>query len=125
MLLLPHKLINMEKAVRETTRDKKEKYLNIVIAGGGPTGVEVAGMLAEMGHNIRIKEYPEITDLQGHIHLVDAGPVLLGPMSRKAQVEATRVLLKSGVRIKLNTAVKDYVNGKVILSTGATLLTPG
>ena len=111
-------LMNMEKAVRETDREEKEKYLNIVIAGGGPTGVEVAGMLAEMGHNIRIKEYPEITDLQGHIHLVDAGPVLLGPMSRKAQVEATRVLLKLGVRIKLNTAVKDYIDGQVILSTG-------
>jgi len=111
-------LLSMEKAVREQNRAEKEKYINIVIAGGGPTGVEIAGMLAEMGHNIRVKEYPEITDLQGHIYLVDAGPVLLGPMSEKAQVEATQVLRKLGVHIILNTAVKDYVEGQVILADG-------
>jgi NADH:ubiquinone reductase (H+-translocating) len=111
-------LMSMEKAVRETDLGEKEKYLNIVIAGGGPTGVEVAGMLAELGHNIREKEYPEITDLEGHIYLIDAGPVLLGPMSKKAQQEATKVLTKLGVHIKVNTAVKDYVDGRVMLSDG-------
>ncbi|NEU10064.1 NAD(P)/FAD-dependent oxidoreductase [Flavihumibacter sp. R14] len=111
-------LLSMEKAVREQDRAVREKYINIVIAGGGPTGVEIAGMLAEMGHNIRVKEYPEITDLQGHIYLVDAGPVLLGPMSVKAQVEATQVLRKLGVKIMSNTAVKDYVDGQVILADG-------
>lgn len=111
-------LLNMEKAVRAKERADKERHLNIVIAGGGPTGVEIAGMLAELGHNIREKEYPEITDLQAHIHIVDAGPVLLGPMSKKAQTEATEVLTKLGVHITLNTAVKDYVDGKVVLSNG-------
>jgi NADH dehydrogenase len=111
-------LLSMEKAVREQDRAEKEKYINIVIAGGGPTGVEIAGMLAEMGHNIRVKEYPEITDLQGHIYLIDAGPVLLGPMSVKAQVEATQVLKKLGVKIIQNTAVKDYVDGQVMLADG-------
>lgn len=109
-------LLSMEKAVRDNDKAEKDKDLNIVIAGGGPTGVEIAGMLAELGHNIRLKEYPEITDLQGHVYLIDAGPVLLGPMSKKAQVEATKVLRKLGVHIKLNTAVKDYVDGKVILA---------
>lgn len=111
-------LLSMEKAVRATERAEKERHLNIVIAGGGPTGVEIAGMLAELGHNIRMKEYPEITDLQGHIHIVDAGSTLLGPMSKTAQQEATAVLKKLGVRITLNTAVKDYVDGQVLLSTG-------
>ena len=111
-------LLSMERAVREQDRAVKERYINIVIAGGGPTGVEIAGMLAEMGHNIRLKEYPEITDLQGHIYLVDAGPVLLGPMSEKAQAEATKVLRNLGVHTILNTAVKDYVDGKVLLSDG-------
>lgn len=113
-----HLLLSMEKAVREKTQAAKDKDLNIVIAGGGPTGVEIAGMLAELGHNIRLKEYPEITDLEGHIYLIDAGPTLLGPMSKKAQAEATSVLRKLGVHIRLNTAVKDYVDGKVILADG-------
>lgn len=111
-------LLSMERAVRETNIREKEKYMNIVIAGGGPTGVELAGMLAELGRNIRAKEYPEITDLQGHIYLVDSGPVLLGPMSKKAQEEARSVLTKLGVHIVLNTAVKDFVEEKVILSNG-------
>jgi NADH:ubiquinone reductase (H+-translocating) len=111
-------LLNMEKAVRDVDRLERDRDLNIVIAGGGPTGVEVAGMLAEMGAHIMRKEYPEITDLQTHIHLVDAGATLLGPMSKKAQEEATRVLTKLGVKIRLNTAVKDYVDGKVLLADG-------
>jgi NADH:ubiquinone reductase (H+-translocating) len=114
-------LLNMEKAVRTTDRAEKERHLNLVVAGGGPTGVEIAGMLAELGRNIRMKEYPEITDLQGHIHIVDAGPVLLGPMSKKAQDEAMEVLTRLGVRVTMNTAVKDYVDGKVLLSNGESI----
>ena len=118
-----HILLNMEQAVRATDIEEKERLLNIVIAGGGPTGVEVAGMLAEMGRNIASKEYPEIVDLQSHIHLIDAGPVLLAPMSKKSQEEATKVLKKLGVKIQLNTAVKDYQDGEVILANGQSIPT--
>ncbi len=118
-----HILLNMEQAVRATDIEEKERLLNIVIAGGGPTGVEVAGMLAEMGRNIASKEYPEIVDLQSHIHLIDAGPVLLAPMSKKSQEEATKVLKKLGVKIQLNTAVKDYQDGEVVLANGQTIPT--
>ena len=111
-------LLNMEKAVRMKDMGEKEKYLNIVIAGGGPTGVEIAGMLAEMGREIAAKEYPEIRDLRTHLYLIDAGPVLLGPMSKKSQKEATDVLTKLGVHIILNTAVKDYSDGNVLLADG-------
>jgi NADH dehydrogenase len=116
-----HVLLTMEKAVRTADIREKEKYLNIVIAGGGPTGVEVAGMLAEMGRNIAAKEYPEIRDLKSHIYLIDAGPVLLGPMSAKSQKEAQKVLTHLGVHIILNTAVKDYTDGKVLLGDGRTI----
>jgi NADH:ubiquinone reductase (H+-translocating) len=110
-------LLNMEKAVRTPDPKEKEKYLNIVIAGGGPTGVEIAGMLAEMGREIAAKEYPEI-DLPTHLYLIDAGPVLLGPMSKKSQEEATKVLSNLGVHIILNTPVKDYNDDKVLLGDG-------
>ena len=118
-----HLLLTMEEAVRTKNPLEREMLLNIVIAGGGPTGVEIAGMLAELGHNIAAKEYPEIKDLQGHIHLIDRSPTLLGTMSKKAQVEATDVLSKLGVKIKNNVAVKDYADGKVLLADGQTIPT--
>lgn len=118
-----HILLSMEKAVRSKTKEEREKLLNIVISGGGPTGVEIAGMLAELGSYIAAKEYPEIQDLQGHIHLVDASPALLGPMSKKAQETAEKVLKKLGVKVTLNVAVKDYKDGIVYLANGETLAT--
>ena len=111
-------LQDMEKAVRTEDPVERDNLLNIVIAGGGPTGVEIAGMLAEMGRYIAVKEYPEIKNLQGHLYLIDASPALLGTMSRKAQQEAAKKLGKLGVKIRLNVAVKDYVDGKVVLANG-------
>jgi NADH dehydrogenase len=118
-----HLLLNMEEAVHTNDMKEKEKHLNIVIAGGGPTGVELAGMLAELGRNIAQKEYPEIKDLRSHLYLVDAGKALLGPMSIKSQKEATRILLKLGVKIITNTAVKDYHDDTVYLADGRTIPT--
>ncbi|NTS42970.1 NAD(P)/FAD-dependent oxidoreductase [Flavisolibacter sp. BT320] len=116
-------LLNMEKATKAKDKSQRDSLLNIVIAGGGPTGVELAGMLAELGQNIARKEYPEIPDFGTHIYLVDAGPVLLAPMSKKAQGNALSVLKKLGVHVILNMAVKDYVDGKVVLADGRTLET--
>lgn len=118
-----HLLLNMEKAVITDDVSQKEKLLNIVIAGGGPSGVEIAGMLAEMGQTIAAKEYPEIKGVHSRIHLIDASPHLLGPMSKTAQDSASKVLGKLGVRIKLNTAVKDYIDGNVIMSDGESIAT--
>ncbi len=116
-------LLNMEKAVRERNKAKRDRLLNIVIAGGGPTGVELAGMLAELGRNVAVKEYPEIQDFGAHIYLIDAGPVLLAPMSKTAQREAETVLRRLGVQIILNVAVKDYQDGSVVLADGRKLET--
>jgi NADH dehydrogenase len=113
-----HLLMSMEKAVRATSRQEQEKQLTIVIAGGGPSGVEVAGMLAEMGQNIALKEYPEIKNIQSRIHLIDAAPALLGAMSKVAQEEAKRVLTDLGVHIQTGVSVKDYVDDQVMLSNG-------
>ena len=116
-----HLLINMEKVVRLKDGPEREKLQNIVIAGGGPTGVEVSGMLAEMRKNILRKDYPELKNLRGNIYLIDAGPNLLGPMSVKSQKEAYKVLNELGVKIILNTAVKDYVDDRVILANGESI----
>jgi NADH:ubiquinone reductase (H+-translocating) len=111
-------LLNLEKATKTKDETERLKLMNLVIAGGGPTGVEVAGMLAEMGKKILRKDYPELKDKRAAIYLVDAGHALLGPMSVKSQNEAYKQISALGVTIKLETAVKDYINDKVILSNG-------
>ena len=118
-----HLLLSFEKAVQTNEKSEKEKYLNVVIAGGGPSGVEVAGMLAEMRQYLSKKEYPEFKNLHAKVFLVDMASVLLSPMSQTAQKEAKAVLTKLGVDIKLNTAVKDYIDGMVILDSGETIST--
>lgn len=118
-----HLLLNMEKAVNTKDIEERAKLLNIVVAGAGPTGVEVAGMLAEMSKKIGPREYPEIRNVKSTIYLVEAAPVVLGPMSKKSQDEAVRVLKRLGVNIILNTAVKDYIDDKVILSNGEAIPT--
>jgi NADH dehydrogenase len=118
-----HLLMNLEEAVLADTATEKQKYLNIVIAGGGPSGVEIAGMLAEMKNKIAIKEYPELSGVHATIHLVDASPHLLGPMSKTAQKAAFNELRKLGVLIKLNTAVKDYMDDIVYMADGKTVAT--
>ncbi|SEL83668.1 NAD(P)/FAD-dependent oxidoreductase [Parapedobacter koreensis] len=123
MNLRNHILLRMECAVRSTVPAERDKALNIVIAGGGPTGVELAGILAEMGREIVTKEYPELTDLKSHLYIVNSAPVLLPPMSTKAQREAYAVLDKLGAKIVLNAKVIDYVSGNVLLSTGETIPT--
>ena len=118
-----HLLLQIEEAVRTPKMLEKVKYANIVIAGGGPTGVEIAGMLAEMGRNVVPKDYPTAkTFLQAQvskIYLVDGGTTLLSPMSKKAQEESYKVLSKLGVEIILNTRVNDYDGVHVTLSNGS------
>jgi NADH dehydrogenase len=118
-----HILLCLEKAIRAKSLSEKVSLSNIVIAGGGPTGVEMSGMLAEMARNIGKKDYPEVTSNVGNIFLIDGGSSLLGPMSNNAQKEAYTVLRKLGVKIQLDTLVKDYVNGEVVLSNGKKIST--
>lgn len=118
-----HILIKLEEATRSRDVREKEKLRNIVIAGGGPTGVEIAGMLAEMGSHIINKDYPTARRGIGRIYLIDASNTLLAPMSKNSQKEAYKVLKKLGVIILLNTSVKDYVDNKVILSHGESIVT--
>lgn len=113
-----HLLLTAEKAVKTNDAAEKVRLQNIVISGGGPTGVEVSGMLAEMIHSLISKDYPELKKTDANIYLINSGRALLGPMSAKSQAEAYKVLNKLRVQIKLNTAVKDYIDGNVRLSTG-------
>jgi len=123
LYLKNHLLMSLEKAARNKNLHRAERLQNIVIAGGGPTGVELAGMIAEMGAYIAEKEYPEIELNLSHLYLVDALPTLLSPMSDAAKKTAYENLKKLGVNILLNVSVKDYADGNVILSDGKKIKT--
>ena len=117
-----HLLLQMESATITNDDQEKLKLMTIVIAGGGPTGVELAGIMAEMSMNVLKKDYPELKSNKSHIYLVDAMDNLLSSMSSQSQREAYKALTQLGVHIKLQTSVKDYVDDKVILSTGEEII---
>lgn len=116
-------LLRSEQATITTDENEMRKLASIVIAGGGPTGVEVAGMLAEMRANILEKDYPELKGRKYKIFLIDAAPVLLAPMSKVAQQYTYDSLIKMGVEVKLNKQVKDYVDDNVIFADGESIPT--
>lgn len=111
-------LLKLEQATLSTDDQERKSLTTIVVTGGGPSGVEVSGVLAEMRANIFKKDYPELAHHQLEIYLVDGAPSLLGPMSKQAQEYTLKKLTKMGVIVKLNKQVKDYVDGSVLFADG-------
>ena len=117
-------LQRLEEATRVTDLEERRKLITVVVAGAGPTGVELSGMFAEMRKNIIRKDYPELSGLGlGEIYLIDGAPVVLAPMSEKSQKYTYDSLKELGVKIKLNVTVKDFENDIVSLSDGSTIQT--
>jgi len=116
-------LMQMEQATISEDPEDVRKRLTVVIAGGGPTGVELSGMFAEMRNGILRKEYPELVGKGSEIYLIDGGDELLSPMSVKSQKDTYDALRLLGVHIKLKSRVKDYVNDTVVLASGETIPT--
>jgi len=108
----------MENATLEQDPVERKKILTTVIVGGGATGVEVAGVLAEMKKHILLKEYPELEHNEGAIYIVDGQDNLLTPMSEKSHKAAYKILTRLGVEVKLNTVVTSYEDDKVTFSDG-------
>lgn len=111
-------LTQMEQATLSEDPAEIKKLLTVVIAGGGPTGVEISGMFAEMRNGILRKEYPELAGKGSEIYLVDGSEALLSPMSKASQEDTYKDLSKLGVKIRLNTHVSDFVDDKVYFSEG-------
>ena len=116
-------LKNLEKAAICKDIRKRRTLLTIVVVGGGPTGVEVSGMFAEMRKNILLKEYPELDTSVSNIYLVDGGDALLSPMSKESQEDTLEAVTKLGVVVKLNTRVVDYKDDTVFFADGKTIQT--
>lgn len=115
-------LRRLERASRISDPDKRKKLLSYVIAGAGPTGVELSGLFAEMRKHILQKDFPElINEDLGEIYLIDGMDSVLAPMSEKAQKYTHKKLADLGVKIKLNTLVKDFKDDTVYLSDDTTI----
>jgi NADH dehydrogenase len=116
-------LQRLELATIINDQEERKRLVTIVVAGGGPTGVEVSGMLADLRRHSLPKDYPELMGTGANIYLVDGGEHLLAPMSAASQKDTFDALNKMGVIIKLKTQVKDFVNDRVTLSTGEVIET--
>ena len=106
--LRSHILQNFEQAVLTSDQDELEKLLNIVIVGGGPTGVELSGALGELKKHVLPKDYPDLDLDHMNIYLVEGMDKLLGGMSDFAHQRALKDLKKFDVKVKLNTTVEDF-----------------
>lgn len=115
-------LQNFEKALNTTNLKEQESLMSFVIVGGGPTGVELAGALAELKRNILPKDYPDLDIRRMQIHVVEAADRLLANMSDFASKRTSKFLKKMDVNVWLNTQVKDY-DGSTVLTNKHTFET--
>ncbi len=108
-------LQNIEEADLTDSGIERKRLLNFVIAGAGPTGVELAGALAEFRRGILKFDYPELDENEMQVHLIEGSPKVLAAMSEQASSKAYEFLTNLGVKIHLNTIVKDY-DGKTVFT---------
>lgn len=108
-------LQQFEKAVN-ASKTNGSKLLNFIIVGGGPTGVELAGALAEIKKNVVPSDYRELDPEMMEVHLIEAAPRVLGTMSEKSSRLAKKYLEQLGVKVWLNAVVNSYENDILTLS---------
>ena len=106
-------LENLEQAVIAENQEERKALLNFVLAGAGPTGVELSGAIAELRNQILPKDYPDLDADEMQIHLIEGMGKVLPPMSEHASEKAEKFLKELGVKIHLNTQVKSY-DGKIV-----------
>ena len=98
-----------------------QRVMNIVVVGGGPTGVEVSGALAEMKRYVLPKDYPELDFSKMQIYLLEGTNKTLATMSEKSSADSERYLKRLGVKVLTSTLVKDYDGKEVLLQDGKTI----
>src|SRR5258708_24425444 len=106
-------LQNIEEAVLLNTREEREPYLNFVLVGAGPTGVELAGALAELRNHILTQDYPELEKEHMQVYLFDFLPKVLGAMSEQASEGAKEFLKSLGVEVLTSEKVESYDGSEI------------
>lgn len=114
---------NFETALLTDDTEAMNSLMDVVIVGGGPTGVELAGAMAELKSHVFPRDYKELELKNMDIHLVEALPRLLNGMSDQASESALKYLQKMAVKVHLNMAVKSYDGYEVTFNTGEKLIT--
>jgi NADH dehydrogenase len=115
-------LLNFEDAL-SASEDELPGIMNIVVVGGGPTGVELSGSLAELKKNILPKDYPDMDFSKLTVYLIEAGPATLGVMSKASQEKSKQYLELMGVHVLTNAHVEDYDGKTVSLKEGTSIPT--
>ncbi len=116
-------LQNFENATKEKTIEGRAKWLNIVVVGGGATGVEISGAISELRNTVLPKDYPELDFSQMHIYLVENDAEVLGNMSMKSSIHSRKYLEKLKVHVYTSRRVENYDGNIVTLKDGATIET--
>ena len=111
-------LRNFELAVTAATDAERVSRLNVVIVGGGASGVEIAGALAEMRRYVMPRDYPRLDMSHMHIYLVEGQDRILAAMSEKTSAEALDTLKRKGVEVLLNKKMTDYREGQAVFDDG-------
>lgn len=123
-LQLRYRLLqNFEKALTLTSETELQRLMNIVVVGGGPTGVEVSGALAEMKKYVLPKDYPELDFSKMNIYLLEGADKTLGTMSEKSSLQSQKYLERLGVKVMTNAFVKEYDGTSVFLNKGEQITT--
>lgn len=116
-------LQNIEDADRAESESERLRFLNFVIAGAGPTGVELAGALAEFRKGILENDYPELDEDDMEVHLIEGQDRILPPMSEQVSKKAHHFLEKLGVKVHVGTLISDYDGTTVKTKDGKTFET--
>jgi len=111
-------LLAFEKAENTTDVSEHDRLMTIVVVGGGPTGVELAGAFAELARHVLKSDFRRIDPTQARIVLIEAGPRLLAHLPSKLSESAQRQLEKLGVQVRTGTKVKAITRGRVELENG-------
>ncbi|MEI7662168.1 MAG: NAD(P)/FAD-dependent oxidoreductase [Bacteroidota bacterium] len=114
-------LKNFEDALAVGSDIERERFMNLVIVGSGPSGVEISGALADMRKYVLPKDYFELDPSKINIHLIEAGGKVLPSMSERSSAKAKEFLEKLGVKVHLNTQVKDYNGKEVFMADGSAI----
>jgi NADH dehydrogenase, FAD-containing subunit len=121
-LRIRHRLIqNFEDALNTTEPAELQRLMTVVIVGGGPTGVEMSGAIADLRRFVLPKDYPELDFSMMKIFLLEGSPKTLGTMSEKSSHDSHAYLERLGVIVITGTVVKSYDGRTVAMQNGETI----